>query len=108
MSIRKFSVIMALIACFPGSHLPLAAAIADNVAVGSTDQTKIIPTIQIIQPKQALNASGCLIFLQFMVREIEERYFGNRSYAVYFNVTMLFNIVISLNNIVILKYGKTK
>jgi hypothetical protein len=54
MSIRKFSVIMALIACFPGSHLPLAA-IADNVAVGSTDQTKIIPTIQIIQPKEALN-----------------------------------------------------
>jgi hypothetical protein len=46
MSIRKFSVFMALIACFPGSHLPVAAAIAVNTA----DQTKLIPTIQIIQP----------------------------------------------------------
>jgi hypothetical protein len=46
MSIRKFSVFMALIACFPGSHLPVAAEIAVNTA----DQTKLIPTIQITQP----------------------------------------------------------
>jgi hypothetical protein len=43
---RKFSVIMALIACFPGSHLPVAAAISVNTA----DPAKTIPTIQIIQP----------------------------------------------------------
>jgi hypothetical protein len=43
---RKFSAIMALITCFSGSHLPVAATIDVNTA----DQTKIIPTIQIIQP----------------------------------------------------------
>jgi hypothetical protein len=43
---HKFSVIMALIACFPGSHLPVAAAISVNTA----DPAKTIPTIQIIQP----------------------------------------------------------
>jgi hypothetical protein len=46
MSMRKFSVIMALIACFPGSHLPVTAAIT----VSTADPAKTIPAIQIIQP----------------------------------------------------------